>query len=62
MLQWSNLFIYQAREPGPSKVSDGPVSAENVIYEVFVLMGGNLVVLIFTAFQEERGSIEKLEG
>ena len=36
----SNLFIYQARvQPGPSRVSDSPVSAENVIYEAFVLMG-----------------------
>ena len=26
-------------QPGPSRVSDGPVSAENVIYEAFVLMG-----------------------
>ena len=37
-----NLFIYQAREvyPGPSRVSDSPVSAENVIYEAFGLVGG----------------------
>ena len=37
----SNLFIYQARggTPGPSRVSDSPVSAENVVYEAFVLMG-----------------------
>ena len=30
----NNLFIYQARESQPS-----PVSAENVIYEAFVVMG-----------------------
>ena len=37
---WDNLFIYQARaEPGPSRVSDSPVSAETVIYEAFVLIG-----------------------
>ena len=36
-----NMFIYQARGvwPGPSRFSDSPVSAENVIYEAFVLMG-----------------------
>ena len=52
----SNLFIYQARGgwPGPSRVSDSPVSAENVIYEAFVLMGENWMVLLFTAFLEER--------
>ena len=34
-----NLFIYQARVyPGPSRVSDSPVSAEIVIYETFVQM------------------------
>ena len=35
-----NLFIYQARvQPGPSRVSDSPVSAENVIHDAFVVMG-----------------------
>ena len=35
----SNLFIYQARvQPGPSRVSDSPVSAETLIYEAFVLI------------------------
>ena len=34
----TNLFIYQARVwPGPSRVSDSPGSAENVIYETFVV-------------------------
>ena len=37
-----NLFIYQAREsslvPGP-RVSDCPVSEENIIYEASVLIG-----------------------
>ena len=37
----SNLFIYQARgvQPGSSRVSDSPVSSENIVYEAFVLMG-----------------------
>ena len=36
-----NLFTYSARGvlPGPSRVSDSPRSAGNVIYEAFVLMG-----------------------
>ena len=34
-----SLFIYQARfKPGPSRFSDRPVCAENVIYETFVVM------------------------
>ena len=33
----SNSFIYQAASP--SRVFDSPVSAENVIFEAFVLMG-----------------------
>ena len=35
-----NLFIYQAIvQPGASRISDSPVSAENVIYEAFVFCG-----------------------
>ena len=36
-----NMFIYQARgvQPGPSRVSDSPVSAEKGMYEDLVLMG-----------------------
>ena len=34
-----NLFIYQARESSLVQVSDTSVSAENVIYEAFVMMG-----------------------
>ena len=39
---YTNLFIYQARQsPARSRqVSDSPVSAENVILEAFVLIGG----------------------
>ena len=57
-----NLFIYQARGvySGPNRVSDSPVAAENIIYEAFVF-GGNWVLLLLTAFLEERGSIGKLE-
>ena len=42
-----NLFIYQTigGYPGPSRVSDSPVFAENVIYEAFVLFVGNWLVL-----------------
>ena len=37
----SNLFIYQAIESSlvPARVSDSPVSAENFIYEAFVVTG-----------------------
>ena len=58
------MFIYQARgvKPGPSRVSDSPDSAENIIYEAFVLVGGILVVLLFTAFLEKGGSIGILDG
>ena len=36
-----NLFIHQARGvlPGPSRVSDRPVSTENVVYKAFVFWG-----------------------
>ena len=36
-----NLFIYQARGvyPGPSRVSNSQVSAGNIVYKTFVLMG-----------------------
>ena len=36
-----NLFIYQARgvNPGPSRVSDSQVSAGNIVYKTFVLIG-----------------------
>ena len=43
------------------EVSDSPVSAENVIYEDFVLMGGNWVMVHSIGFLEERYCIEKLE-
>ena len=58
-----NLFIYQARgdQPGPSRVSDSPVSSENVIYKAIVLMGEKWMVLLSTAFLEERWSIVKLK-
>ena len=43
MFKTNNVFIYQARgvQPGPSRVSESPVSAENIIYEAF-FGGGKL--------------------
>ena len=59
-----NLFINQARGVllGPSRVSGSPVSAENIIYEAFYFFWGgwDWMVLVFTAFLEVRGSVEKL--
>ena len=45
------LFIYQASGvlPGPSRVSDRQVNAENVIYEAFAFCG-KLDGASFTAF------------
>ena len=59
-----NLFIYQARvvKPGPTRVSDSPVSTGNVIYEAFGFFWGIWVVLLFSAFLKEIGSIRKLKG
>ena len=39
-----NLFFLpcQRVQPGPSTVSDNPVSAENIIYEAFFLGGGEI--------------------
>ena len=33
------LFTWLESLAGPSRVSDSPVSAENLIYEAFVVMG-----------------------
>ena len=58
----NNLFIYQARVwPGPSRVSNSPVSAGNVICEAFVLMGVNWLMLYSISFLEESECVEKLE-
>ena len=43
-----------------SRVLDSPVSAENIIYEAFVFLGE--IGWCLSAFLEERGSIETLEG
>ena len=50
----------QRVQPGPSRVCDSSVSAETVIYEAFVLIGGNRVMLLFISFLEERECVEKL--
>ena len=41
MCFFANLFFtwLDRVQPGPSRVSDSPVSAENVLYEDFVLIG-----------------------
>ena len=52
-----NLVIHQARgvQPGPSRVSDSPVSAECIIYEASVLMG-ELICSFFSLLQREEKS------
>ena len=50
----SNMFIYQAGFLTSS------VFAETLIYEAFVLIGGNIMVLLCIAFMEERECAEKL--
>ena len=42
------------------RVSDSPVSLENVIYDAFVLMGGGKGLFLYIAFGEKMESVEKL--
>ena len=44
LLNWSfttrvTFLFTRLESPGPRKVSNSPVSAENIIYEAFVVMG-----------------------
>ena len=39
LVAWCVPIGIKSMSPGPSTVSDSPVSAENVIYEALVLMG-----------------------
>ena len=52
----SNSFIYQA--PGPSMVSDSPVSAENIIFEAF-FYGRTKKDFLFITSMEKKKSEDK---